>query len=182
MGANLGAVKFLYDITTNIESAVEDGLQAQVRGIKYHITLFKRAAVGSAQNNEFTVIPVFVQCSSGTLADSLNLTSREVSDMIAQACSDEFGFYALQPKTSTAKNLFMDIAGTTNYLEVALTYTFELPKHLLNVLNKSISTERDQDLMLALVIISKDSGTIGYNFFRKVDYTVKSKGIIQNIR
>ena len=172
-GANKGAIVYgSIDFHTLIEGLGADGRKASASQVRIAIRCWT-----SEENGVFSILPIIVQTSNGSISDSLNLSQRDVDEMLDQAITDEFGIRPCgKYRTSKKKNLMITTSPTTDVLET-VELEVVLNKKELALLKKECYSERLQDLYLAFAVISSFSGNIYFDVFVQIDYQLVKKQI-----
>jgi hypothetical protein len=174
IGANLGAIFEVKNLTTMIESLASEGEQVLVSSVKFQVRAWSSDEIGG----EFSAVPIIVQTSNGSFSDQLNTAHREIRAMLVAACSDEFGFLKLgKQRLSQAKNVMVTTTPSTDILR---TVEFEviIPQSIINILNRSVSTERLQEILMAITACRSVAGNVYFLYGVEVEYTLRAKQII----
>jgi hypothetical protein len=88
-------------------------------------------------------------------------TTDDIGQAIAAMCSDEAGFQILRKPTSS--RYFMSYYnGSVASRITKLAVRIQIPKKILNLLNKETQTERLQDLNLVVLVRTPYSGSTVY--------------------
>lgn len=167
--SNYGFFENIEDLTALLESiASDDAKKVKVSRIRCTLRIYSTTV-----EENFSILPVIVQ-TNGTLADGVNLGSNNVSDFIDTQCNDEFGFQEIG-NMRVAKHM---PDATTAHLWVVET-AFDIPKNIINILNKEHQTERLQSLILAFLGKGQSTSfTLEAISHLEVFYDFTAKGII----
>jgi hypothetical protein len=160
------AIGSVHSIIEGIRSG--DGLHMLCKQILLHVR--------SNSIEPFWVLPVLVQ-TAGNFADTNNLASHNIAELLDSAIDDVFGYQRLSPTGKVGRRAPVD-DGSTNPTYCA-EFTVTLPGNVLAILNKETETERLQDLILGLVgITNATSQAIAFETFVEVHYIEKQRNIV----
>ena len=163
VGANLGFSESVSNLSTLLESLGTDGMSPKVNRIKF----FARARHESSLDH-FMIQPMIVQ-TAGTFTDDASTALRIIDEMLASTIDDEFGYQNIgDPRVSKAPS-----GDEFQFCNV----DFEIPKNIINLMNKQVNTERLQEILLGLCGNATTAGDIIIDYFYVIDYTLVGKGI-----
>lgn len=147
-----------------------DGQKPRVTKIRVFLRAFT-----TTDQNPLTAVPIVVQ-TAGTFTDDVDIAPDDISVMLATVIDDIYGIQIIgQPKCSTLKNISDDTGVEAHYIWET---SFDIPRNLLNILNKETETERLQNLILGLVgIQTSTTGVYVLTAHAVVHYTEVRKGI-----
>lgn len=170
-GANLGFVQMLRNINTTLDSLpTNEGLKPKISKIRTTIRLYQD--ITGFTNLNFMIQPVIVQ-TAGTFADTVNLTERTISSMLDAAIDDDFGFYK-------ANDLRVSRLGPTNIagnIACLIETSFDVPPHIIGLLNKESQTERLQSIYTGYTGIAVSNAAVVGFFATEITFTEVRKGI-----
>lgn len=171
-GANRGFGNSLINLNTLMESLVADGKVSKVFNLRFHIR-----ALGQTAECSFALIPLIVQ-TNGTFTDTVNLSNREISAVLDQCIDDEFGLQKIGDfRVSKVIPIADDAAGGGVKRLFGSEFTVQVPRNIVNLLNKETSTERLQSLHFAIVGSTNPTQSISVETFYEVTFVEKTKGI-----
>jgi hypothetical protein len=168
VGANLAFTENVFSLLSKAESLVGDGEKPRITS--WIITI--RMILDEAVLDIFTCQPVAVQ-TAGTFTDTVNLTPGDIDSLLDSSVDDEFGFQTLGDMRVSKFG-----CNDGNYTRIETRVV--LPKNILNLINKEVSTERLQDLLFGLVGFQASdpaSALLTIKIVNEIHYSVLRKGI-----
>lgn len=171
-GANLGFGDELVDLTDIPENFLgSDTIHPIIKGMK----AFFRISSTNDLAKHFSVWPVIVQ-TAGTFTDTVNSEEREVASIVNGCVDDEFGLLPCGGNRMSKLIAMSDDSGL-NFTTVIETQ-FDIPRNIINLLNKEVNTERLQKLKLALVGVGESATqTLYFSGHIAITYISRMKGI-----
>lgn len=163
----------IVDLSALMETiASNDGQMPHVNKMKFWIDILVQPSSGV---QHAIARPCVVQ-TAGTFTDVVDRADFNVQSILAAAIDDEYGFQWIQDSKISRLVTMTDDTGVEYHKHMR--FTIDLPKNIINLLNREVSTERLQELKLALVgaCISANA-VLTVNTFYWVDYVSKNKGI-----
>jgi len=159
--------------TTDLSSVV-DGLADDVYAEKARISKCKI----HAQFNGTTpfIGTVYLLQTAGTFTAGAYTSTYKIESVLADAVDDEVGLLPLfQPKASHYVMTY-DNGGPVQWHQ--LSFVGNLPKKVINLLNKETQTEREQELLFGAVVQTELSGEyVTLTMFLEIEYANVSKTI-----
>lgn len=161
----------ILNLSTLMEGMVGDGELVKLKLAKFTSQII---AYGTDLKDLVLSASFFlVQYSPGSLSEISNSDNGIIDNIIDDACSDEFGHQSITP---TKLLLYDEPASTTFHFSNI--WNFELPQPILRILEKEMSTEREQSLSLVCIGFAKDAITdIKINTSIRVEMTKTIKPI-----
>lgn len=155
----------IVDLHTNLEALrAEDGGQVKVLSIRTTYTCY-----GDAAGDSFAILPIVVQ-TAGTWTDNVDVNTRRVSEVLADAIDDVFGYQSLAPNCAAGRYLASGVF-------VARIST-PVPQNILQILNRELESEKLQSLYTGLVIASHDVTVVTIKAVTEIKYIETRKQII----
>ena len=155
----------LFDLQADVLEAISsDGVKPHVSSMEVILRLEEQVA-GS---KKFAIQPVVVQ-SAGTFTDTVDQNVSTIDEALDAAIDDEFGYQ----KIGSIRNSKIHPFSGLDQIETKV----QIPRNLINLLNKEVSTERLQSLILGIVGHAEITGTIVCTWIGVVNYIETRKGI-----
>jgi hypothetical protein len=162
-------VESLDELSDYIDGLTTDGQRAQISSM--HISF------RSYSQYTFAVLPIYVQ-TAGTLTDTVDQTVQNVDEIINTACSDVFGVQLAKPFWLQARNVPGDDPSNTAANTFGVELEFDIPKFLIDILNKENETERLQNLHFACLGYSDNTVGISFHVAITTRYSLKTKNVV----
>lgn len=164
-----------FELFEGLTDKIETDLISEGRAVKISRWRYFLRLVFTTDNEPGIVQPVIVQ-TAGNLADTVNLSSHSVVDIVDAACDDEFGIQMIaEPKVATLKNVSIDSGIKRYYI---LEMQFDVPQNIIQLLNKEQQSELTQKLYIGLAgLFSANVATLTLEGFEFIDYIIMQKGI-----
>ena len=132
-----------------------------------------------ANTSLWAVIPVIVQ-TDGTFTSTTDLATSEINSALDSAINDVFGFQKLQNVRVCKVINVTDDGGVGWNQEVQI--NMDLPRNILNLLNKQNQTERLQDIYLGLLMKNGNDAAAVVTTAGFVEYIYEEKAKSITIR
>lgn len=155
-------------LTATAEGLVSDGQKPIIKNWK--VTM--RAQSGA--EDFFSLNPMIVQ-TNGTFTDTDDQAVTTQAGLLDGAINDEFGFQKVGSSRVSKVKTPLDAGATPHtYVETQ----FDLPRNVINLLNKEVSTERLQSLLLGVTgCCINTAASITIAIHHEISFMVKAKGI-----
>jgi hypothetical protein len=167
---SMGIFENYLDLSALMETLVSNGRKPVVSNILIKLQMHQDLSLTSG--GIFSTLPIIVQ-TAGTLTSYANLATYTISQKLDSSTNDEFGFQRIG---NHRVSKFVPSSTSGNRTNVLQTQ-FEIPRNIVNLLNKEVSTERLQTLYLGLTGQTSNGATIYYNGIIEVTYIEAAKGI-----
>jgi hypothetical protein len=167
-GGNLGFIENLVDLSSHMETLASEDAQKVI--IK-DITIWLRTH--NLTNVCYFIVPMIVQ-TAGTFTDTVDIADRIISTILAAAVDDECG-YQLLGTPRVAKPIFGN--GAAAVPSWIIDTRIVIPKNIINLLNKQVSTERLQELLVGYYGAAITNNEIYVDGVMEISYLISDKGI-----
>jgi hypothetical protein len=119
----------------------------------------------------FTAQPILVQ-TAGTFTDTVDINDYNLDAVLDAAVNDVFGYQPLsQPKIGK-------LVPAGDIALYGLYFTIQMPQHLIQIINKSVETERLQEFYIGLIGSASGTDSYSYDCYMEVEYVASRKTII----
>lgn len=172
-GANLGFGDELVDLTDIPENFLgSDTNHPIIKGMKVYTRI---NSTNETNPKHFSVWPCIVQ-TAGTFTDTVNSAEREVASIVNGCVDDEFGLLPCGGNRMSKLKNMSDDSGLN--FTTCIETQFDIPRNIINLLNKEVNTERLQKLKLALVGVAESATqTLFVSVHIAITYISRMKGI-----